>query len=447
MFTPHRLFICLGTAFGLLFLFLTPPFQTPDEDLHFFRAYEITQGGIIEIKQQDKIGDFLPVSISQTTKAFEPVRFHAEVKVKPQEITGLLNLPLDRDNKTFIEFPSTALYPPTAYLPQIVGIGLGKIFNLSPLVLMYLGRLASLLAWLFLIYYALKIIPVGKWLMFLLALLPMGLFQAASLSADVLTNGLAFLGIALFLRFALTSETLNSKKLFLLLTVGLLLSLSKPAYALVPLVFLFIPLKNFANKKTYHIFSAWLIGLIVLTNLAWFYGAGNLSVPTKAQTSPAAQLEYISAAPLEYAKTILRTIPESSGFYLHTFIGWLGWLDTPLPLWIIYSYYAALLLALGLDNNQEPHLPAKIKLGLLFIALSTIVIILTSMYLIWSPVGGRLITGVQGRYFIPIAPLLLLPFLYNRRWIKPIIIPAYSLVVLGVTIFILIQRYYFVNFL
>jgi uncharacterized membrane protein len=41
-------------------------------------------------------------------------------------------------------------------------------------------------------------------------------------------------------------------------------------------------------------------------------------------------------------------------------------------------------------------------------------IIVTSQYLTWTPVGAPTITGLQGRYFIPLAPAVL-SLLHNRR--------------------------------
>jgi Predicted membrane protein (DUF2142) len=42
--TPDRLVLALGLAGGLLLVFVTPPFQVPDEPAHFFRAYQVATG-------------------------------------------------------------------------------------------------------------------------------------------------------------------------------------------------------------------------------------------------------------------------------------------------------------------------------------------------------------------------------------------------------------------
>ena len=40
-------------------------------------------------------------------------------------------------------------------------------------------------------------------------------------------------------------------------------------------------------------------------------------------------------------------------------------------------------------------------------------LILTSLYMQWNPVGSSIIEGVQGRYFLPI--MLLVPIMISRR--------------------------------
>jgi hypothetical protein len=37
-------FLLLGAFFGILFLLVTPPLQSPDEQEHFFRSYQVSEG-------------------------------------------------------------------------------------------------------------------------------------------------------------------------------------------------------------------------------------------------------------------------------------------------------------------------------------------------------------------------------------------------------------------
>ena len=73
------------------------------------------------------------------------------------------------------------------YLPQAAGIGLGRLVGASPLVCFYLARLANLFAAVALLFFAIRLAPFGKQLFVLIALLPMTMFELASVSCDALT--------------------------------------------------------------------------------------------------------------------------------------------------------------------------------------------------------------------------------------------------------------------
>ena len=58
------------------------------------------------------------------------------------------------------------------------------------------------------------------------------------------------------------------------------------------------------------------------------------------------------------------------------------------------------------DNYEKIDLTRLEKWFMIFIVISTIILMSTSLYLQWTPVGSRLIEGIQGRYFIPLFALL-----------------------------------------
>ena len=92
-----------------------------------------------------------------------------------------------------------ASYGPVGYLPQAAGIGLGRLVGAPPLTCFYLARLANLLAAIALLFFAIRLAPFGKQLFVLLALLPMTMFELASVSCDALTISGAMFFTALLL--------------------------------------------------------------------------------------------------------------------------------------------------------------------------------------------------------------------------------------------------------
>jgi hypothetical protein len=62
---PEKVFLWLGGFFGLLFLFLTPPMQVPDEPAHFLRAWQISEGNLFADREDNRVGGWMPLSLEK----------------------------------------------------------------------------------------------------------------------------------------------------------------------------------------------------------------------------------------------------------------------------------------------------------------------------------------------------------------------------------------------
>ena len=60
----EKIFLLLAVVFGFLYVFILPPFQSVDEGMHCFRAYQISQGKFLADNLNGKIGDTIPSSLS-----------------------------------------------------------------------------------------------------------------------------------------------------------------------------------------------------------------------------------------------------------------------------------------------------------------------------------------------------------------------------------------------
>jgi uncharacterized membrane protein len=67
-----------------------------------------------------------------------------------------------------------------------------------------------------------------------------------------------------------------------------------------------------------------------------------------------------------------------------------------------------------LDKDSRIVIPKTSKTIFLGIVVSTAFLISMLLYMTWSVIRGDSIAGIQGRYFIPVAPLFFLLF-YNKR--------------------------------
>jgi len=118
------------------------------------------------------------------------------------------------------------------------------------------------------------------------------------------------------------------------------------------------------------------------------------------------QKAYILEHPVYFPKVILNSIFNPDQTYLSSYIGRFGaFLDVPMPLWlIIISYLVILFVTVGEKNEHAFSVRQRIVIFLSMF--SSFVLLLLSQHLTWDPVGKGSVDLIQGRYLIPLFPLL-----------------------------------------
>jgi uncharacterized membrane protein len=407
--SPHLLFLFISIPFGIIFVFLTPPFQSPDEDVHFYRSYQISDLQIISHKIEGvrpKIGDMLPSSLRNTAKHFvSELPSHPPWIVDKAVLKEAFSYPLNPNDRTFISVATAHIYSPVPYIASSAGIFVGKLFDLSPLVLLYFGRVANLFVWIVIVFYAIKIIPIGKYLMLALSLMPMSLFIASTISADVITNSLSFFIISFFLNLACKEKRLTHSDFFMAAILIGIFSLCKQGYNMLCLLFLLIPMDKVSSRRKYFGFFALFIMLALLPSFLWYQSISHLLAAPKlprALLSSSSLFEVIEY----YFKTVFNDIVIHGDFYIQSFIGNLGHLDVPLPAFIVIGYFV-LLFSLGMTYGSNESMISMRSRMLIF---SVFIFSYVIMIMIFSGFYGDpiayVVIGIQGRYFIPVALLL-----------------------------------------
>jgi uncharacterized membrane protein len=397
---PERVFLITCLIFGIGFAVATPPFQVPDEPDHILKSVHLSEGQIIPEK-----------------------------------------------SKVF-----AALYPPIPYIASASVMFIGKLLNFSPLDLIYPARLVNLFLYTLIVYMAIKLIPVHKWVLLLLALMPMTLYEAASLSADSFTIAISFLLIAVFFKFAFDDEKreMNTQDIFILFVLGLMIALSKQIYIILLLLFFRVPVYKFKNykKKMFSIFLSISVPLLLVIE-CWGFLVQGAFVPISDQISVQGQILFILSNPIVFLETFLNTLFQNTQYYLVSFVGTFGWLDTrldtPLPAILVYSYLIVSFLVSLIDNNNfNVNLKQKLVSFTTF-ALSFISIFVLE-YIAWNAVGNYIIEGIYGRYFTPIMPLFFLLF-YNKKFKfhsnkLNILIIIFIMIILSISLFMIIKRFH-----
>lgn len=409
---PHNLFLLFGLVFGTLLCLVTPPLQVPDEFAHFARAYQFAQGGLFSEHKPElgtglnTVGGQLPLSMIELDTTYAPFSSETSVPLKPDHLFESLREPLDKDNTTFAPI-SAFNYSPVPYIGSIIACFIGQATNMSPLLMMYLGRIFNLFIALTLIYFAIKLTPRFKWILLLLALMPMTIFQLASLSADSIGIGVAFLAIAVIFSYAFSTKVMviENKHILIMIVLFAVMALWKQAYAPFALLYFLIPMSKVGSRQKYFRLGALVLICSVLPMLLW--SLANASI-ISAATTPVNQFSSILTNPLGFAKMFFLTYYSQSGlnFFLQTF-GVLGWLNIPVSfLFHTLPYFVVIVLAV-LHESKRIVFSLSNKLVLALVSTGVIGLISLSLYLIWTPPENTIIDGIQGRYFIPIIPLII----------------------------------------
>ena len=420
---PVKFFLIFATIFGLIFLFITPPFQTPDEVAHFERAYQISEGTLLVQKRGSTIGGLLPSSINKTILAtHEPsIAGNSSEKFQLNWLRNAASIKLDPSARAYYDFVGTVYYTPVVYVFQSAGILIGRLANLPPVFLMYLGRLGNLLEWILLLGLAIRLTPSKKWLLVAFGLLPMSLFEAISISADSVTLSVTALSIALVLYYRKKNSVMRWKDLALLTSVFTILVLSKPVmFVLLPIVLL-LPLAKLKPTKKRLIITSILIFVPLLIFLLWMAAVHGIKLTAEDPIPvPGSQFKFILTHPFGYLKVLLITFfGITADGISSSFIGNFGWLNTPLPLvWVILGYISIAFLAF-VDYGKKTLL--KLTRADKLVTLSTLILyslaVSTALYVFYSPLKYPYIVGLQGRYFIPLIALAL-PLFAGFNYIK-----------------------------
>ena len=194
-------FCLFAVLFGLTYLVLMPPMQVPDEFAHLFRIYEVSRGACLADREVH-----VPVRIAGLTAKY-PGLLETHRRVSLAAIWKETAEPNDESAQRSVGYQLGSVYNCVPYIPASIGLAIARALHSSALIEMYAGRLANLIVYVFLSAWAIRLMPGYRLLLAALALMPMSLHQAASLSVDALAISISFVLCAYILKLAFDPET------------------------------------------------------------------------------------------------------------------------------------------------------------------------------------------------------------------------------------------------
>lgn len=407
------LFACAILIVSLPQLILTPPFQVPDAFAHYLKAQALAEGHLLPSTLRHAAGNTMPSSLTAFANLFSALPFHPAAHITSHSIERASSLSL-ASPPIFTAYTATSFDPPFLYLPTAVGLFAGSLLRLTLLQSYYLAEATMLVTAILLLAFAFSITPrTGRPFMAAVALLPMAASLYPSVSRDALILPLAILAVAARVRWAdaILERRLGKPEYWVTALALIPIAMTKPPYwPLIPL--LYIPYERL-GKRPSHLLRPLLAPSIASLAIivSWYlavYRRLALTFINTANISVSRQIVWLLSHPLAGLRVISQTITFAKDFYYESAIGILGWLDTPLPHWV-YPLLGILLLLCATpllaslssaSRTWSPLLIATLTGQLIFLGVEF------ALYATWTPVGAPVVQGVQGRYLLPILPLL-----------------------------------------
>lgn len=387
----RRWFAAVYLSFGLLYAALIPPGHVPDESLHFVWSYQIATGDLGNADPADPNRGTVPEKIGAISYSFPPQT--------PNRWERFRELMAKADESTRSRESIQRFYPLPTYLPQALALSLGRLLHLPPIVLFYFGRLAMLVLSSLVFLWILRHQARLEYLWILL--LPITVQECVSYSADSVVIPLSMAILAIL--HSETARTAAIRWFGFALTVWL--AFTKVPYALVGLATLAETRDGLRSRARHLGYSAIILGSIA------FAFAYDLKLATDqypaANSNPGyaidrlAQLALVRNNPFSFALILIRTFAVK----LWTWIQMLYWLGT-FEVFIPVAFVLLSLASLGFNARRNKSSSRTRMLGVFAIFSIAYAFIALSQYAVWSRVGAPLVEGIQGRYFLPLLPMI-----------------------------------------
>lgn len=333
--------------------------------------------------------------------------------------------------RTFPAIRRAEGYTPISYAPAIVGYRIGRAIG-GATGTSYGARILQFLTYIILMALAIRIVPMGKPLLFAAALLPVSLQGSVAISADPMTLALAFLSVAMALRLMVPrNDAPPHASNWYLLALGLVcfsLAISKIAYLPITGIVAAIPTISFGSVKRRVLWAGSIIGFGIVSTLAWSQLViSKLEMSTNSRLSSKQATKIITDDPIEFVRMIGRSWTSSDelnatirGLVIPHYR--LVHSRPTIAVWAVVIIIAVFVTVRLLDpairrlSRPEDSNMVAIRTGLdarigWLVAIGSVAVFFAMTEVGLFVLGnsfGKYILGFQGRYLLPLLPLCLL---------------------------------------
>lgn len=411
--------IVIGIIFiiGLITTFLIPPFAKPDEPVHFAKTLEVASGKIFCKNNQ---------SFYLNDKYKEIYNLSSKYGLAGNNI---YTFPIFEYKRNIFHTNNKYVESKTAYchlnsLPYLIlafGIKTAELLQLNSIYSFFLGRFLNFIF----IFIILSIISIKSghffWFLLLPISFPVTLQQLGAYSYDGITI------LFFYLYFFFFTKNIKLKSAFksiisILFLIAAIFSKNLFYFPLILLIFLeFYHFLKVKNKKLqifltsiFLIIFAFALSIIIKKVIIPTLYINKNDFVFKSIIDPKLQLKLITSYPNYFIDVFFNNLYEKQHFLITSLIGNMEWLNFTLSSIVIFIYFAMILKIISAKINYSIDL--KKVIFIFFTINSFIILIFLYLYLTWTTIGSNQIEGFQGRYLIPIMPLIIfcLNYFYNK---------------------------------
>jgi len=446
---PELLYLACAVSMGLVFSFMTPPWTISDERTHVDTVYMVSNSllGITDTPGPEKmykracdIDVSMNYTMPITTARYRAVESGLFAPASSVHFAGESSTSSGNGLELTACFAETSLANVSilCYLPSAVGFTIARLLGRNMITMFMAARWVNVLVCSLIISFAVKRIPYGGACLAAIALFPKTLQQIASCSYD----GVVIAGTFLFIAYCIAAaydRRFSIMDLLILFLSGFFVASSKGG-TYVPLlgIALMIPFtaknlhrENIERQSVWKGITAALLGSCAVLFFGKFVGlvfgmltrqSGTAVYGAGVSERTLYSLSDLISSPGKLIDLFLNTVNVRGDGLISEMVG-----KNLCQRW--YLVFAFLFLAfLGIlherksgdgikretvsDQKSQRTLPCYINMGgrvwLLFLAASSTALVFLSMLVAFTTKGAAYIEGIQGRYLLPIIPLVYL---------------------------------------
>ena len=405
---PEVLFLIISLCAGSLMVFLYPdmPVVSWDDGYHYDQALtwsylgdkRLTLQDLLNIKEEELSEEINFFELGEAREAL-----HAEQQRRYENgVSYIQPTPLESKN-AYELFAGTGLFVGRA-------LGLTYYWNYC------LGKLFNLLAYTICGFFAIRRLKSGKMILSLVLLIPTSLFLASAYAYDPGLTAFSALGLAYCFAEWQESDCRMTREHALIMVGSLLIGcLTKAIYF--PLLFIpmFLPKSKFKksgepvrareiSRKAFLLLCAGAVMILLATfMIPTLVGEVSGDYRGGDDIDAYGQISGILQNPFRYAGVLLSFLttflaPQNAPGLL-TFFAYMG-----VGSWGMQYLWALGIVALTDKEKVDRPLAQNVwsRIFTMFVGLGTLVLVSTSMYIMFTDVGLDTINGVQYRYLLPL---------------------------------------------